>query len=127
MEVLMRTFVLIFVALASSPAAFADDWPQWLGPQRDGIWRETGIIEKFPKDGPKVLWRTPINEGYSGPAVTGGKVYITDYIRAKNIDAPKGGFDKARFSGVERVLCLDEKTGSILWTHEYPTEYDVGY
>src|SRR5579883_2493810 len=38
----------------------ADDWPQWLGPQRDGVWRETGIVAAFPKDGPTLRWRTPI-------------------------------------------------------------------
>ena len=38
----------------------AADWPQWLGAERDGVWRETGLAEKFPTGGPKVLWRTPI-------------------------------------------------------------------
>ncbi len=55
----------------------ADDWPQWMGPQRDNVWRETGIISKFPADGPKVLWRSKLAGGYSGPAVTQGKVFIT--------------------------------------------------
>ena len=40
-------------------AARADDWPQWLGPKRDGVWREKGILDKFPAKGPKELWRTP--------------------------------------------------------------------
>ena len=56
---------LLLLALLT-PAARADDWPQWLGPQRDGIWRESGILDKFPKDGPKVRWRTPIGLGYAG-------------------------------------------------------------
>src|SRR6516164_6810993 len=60
----------------------ADDWPQWLGPNRDDIWRETGIIDKFPKDGPPVRWRTPIDQGYSGPAVADGRVFVTDHVTA---------------------------------------------
>src|SRR5207245_3267968 len=54
----------------------ADDWPQWLGPQRDGVWRETGILDKFPSAGPPVRWRTAICAGYAGPSVGGGKVAV---------------------------------------------------
>src|SRR5436190_465906 len=60
--------------------ARADDWPQWLGPQRDGVWRETGILDKFPANGPRVRWRTPIGGGYAGPAVVGDKVFVTDRV-----------------------------------------------
>ena len=60
-------FALYLSALASP--ARADDWPQWLGPQRDGHWRETGIVKSFPASGPPVRWRTPISAGYTGPAV----------------------------------------------------------
>src|SRR5437867_1575687 len=59
----------------------ANDWPQWLGPKRDGVWRETGLIDKFPPGGPHVLWRTPIGTGYSGPAVADGRVYVMDRLR----------------------------------------------
>ena len=47
-------------------ASRADDWPQWLGPKRDGVWRETGILDRFPAGGPKVRWRTPVGMGYAG-------------------------------------------------------------
>src|SRR5436190_13873727 len=60
--------------------ARGDDWPQWLGPKRDGIWRETGILKRFPADGPRVRWRTDIGAGYAGPAVAAGKVYVTDRL-----------------------------------------------
>ena len=120
--------IVALVAFLSAAPAFADDWPQWLGPQRDGVWRETNIVERFPKDGPKVLWRTPIGEGYSGPAVSHGKVYVTDRILAKGAATPKDSFDtKSRVAGKERVLCLDEKTGAILWTHEYDCPYQISY
>src|SRR5436305_2255513 len=92
-------------------AARADDWPQWLGPKRDGIWRETGILDKFPEGGPKARWRAPVGAGYSGPAVAGGKVYLTDRVLGKGVTQPTDGFAKDKLSGVERVLCFDEKTG----------------
>lgn len=120
--------MLSLTLLLIAAPVFADDWPQWLGPKRDGVWRETNLIEKFPKDGPKVLWRTPIGEGYSGPAVANGKVYITDRIVAKGAATPKSPFDgKSKVDGTERVHCLDEKTGQILWTHSYECPYQISY
>ena len=62
----MKLLPLLIPALYTL-TAFADDWPQWFGPERDGVWRETGILDKFPEEGPKVLWRTPIRRGYAGP------------------------------------------------------------
>lgn len=122
----MRTLTLgvAFVALCST-AARADDWPQWLGPKRDAVWREDGILNKFPPGGPKVLWRQPVGAGYAGPAVAGGKVYVTDRVT----DEPQtgGGKRPARNAGTERVLCLDEKTGETLWKHEYPVVYTIDY
>ncbi len=106
----------------------ADDWPQWLGPQRDGVWREDGILEKFPKEGLKPRWRTKIGEGYSGPAVAGGKVYITDRLLAKGVNNPKSPFDaKSKVGGKERILCLSEADGTILWKHEYDCAYQISY
>ncbi|MDA7926377.1 pyrrolo-quinoline quinone, partial [Mariniblastus sp.] len=58
------TFAIIFAIL--SPAA-ADDWNQWLGPNRDSVWSESGIITAIPEGGLKAKWRTPISQGFSGP------------------------------------------------------------
>jgi outer membrane protein assembly factor BamB len=99
-------------ALLTTAELRADDWPQWLGPQRDGVWRETGILTKFPAAGPKVLWRTPIQGGYAGPAVSGGRVYVTERVRTP---------------AQERVLCLDEATGKVLWEHSYECRYSIQY
>ncbi len=122
------TAVLILLAAGFSFAAFADDWPQWLGPQRDGVWRETGIVEAFPAGGPKIRWRTPVRPGFSGPVVAAGHVFVTDRKLdpgAKvNEDDP---FDRSVVAGTERVLCLDEKNGQTLWSHEYPAAYGVSY
>jgi outer membrane protein assembly factor BamB len=105
---------LALTALATG-AARGDDWPQWMGPQRDDIWRETGILDKFPDGGPKVLWRAPIAGGYAGPAVAGGKVYLPDFVRT----SPAGSVP----TGKERLLCLDAATGKEVWKHEYDCSY----
>src|SRR5262245_40268115 len=117
---------LLTLGLAA-PAARADDWPQWLGPQRDGVWREQGLLEKFPAGGPKVRWRAPVGQGYSGPAVAGGRVYLTDWVARPGTTPPKSAFTRGRVAGTERVLCLDEQTGKPLWKHEYPCTYEVSY
>jgi outer membrane protein assembly factor BamB len=120
--------VCLTLALASAaPSARADDWPQWLGPRRDGVWREDGILDRFPPGGPKVLWRTPIGSGYAGPAVSGGRVYVTDRVLTRGVKNPADGFARGALAGSERVHCLDEATGNILWTHEYDCQYRIAY
>jgi len=118
---------MLIAGIVAGPAARGDDWPQWLGPKRDGVWRETGIVEKFPKGGPKVLWRTPIGGGYSGPAVAGVRAYITDRLLATDAKNPASGFTKNEIPGKERVLCLDDATGQIIWKHDYDCNYDMQY
>jgi outer membrane protein assembly factor BamB len=110
-----------------STTARADDWPQWLGPQRDAVWRESGIMEKFPPGGPPVRWRTPIGGGYAGPAVANGRVYVMDRQLAKGTSNPADPFSRSQIPGRERVLCLDESTGKVLWQHEYDCPYTVSY
>src|SRR5881409_3501181 len=95
----------------------ADDWPQWMGPQRDGVWREDGILDKFPAGGPKVLWKEPCGVGYAGPSVAGGKLYLPDFVPQDKL--PEGGFAKGRFSGQERLVCRDATTGKELWATGY--------
>jgi len=118
--------LLLLLAVLAAPL-HADDWPQWLGPQRDAVWRETGIVEKFPADGPAVRWRVPIGGGYSGPAVADGRVYVLDRQLATDASNPKNAFDRSRIPGKERVLCLSEADGTQLWAHEYDCPYTVSY
>ncbi len=106
-------------------AVQADDWPQWMGPQRDNVWRESGIMQKFPADGPRVLWRSPVAGGYAGPAVAEGRVYVTDYVTTDDVKVDN--FDRKKFSGTERVLCLEEHSGKLIWKHEYPVQYGISY
>ncbi len=113
----MRRSILAFCAAFSIIRAvaplLADDWPQWRGVDRLGVWHETGIVEELPDD-LVFKWRTPIGSGYSGPAVADGRVFITDWREDP---------ESRTLDGIERVLSLDERTGEVLWTHEWSTSY----
>ena len=122
-----RSLFLFLAGFVFARGAFADDWPQWLGPKRDGIWRENGIIESFPATGANIRWRIPVGAGYSGPAVANGRVYLTDRLLAKDAKNPSDPFQKGEIAGMERVLCLNEKDGAVLWQHQYDCPYTVSY
>src|SRR5438552_16749603 len=98
---------LLFAAFLALPLATAqaDDWPQWMGPKRDNVWREDGLIDKFPPGGPKVVWRADVAGGYAGPAVGGGRLVVTDYVTDANVKVDN--FTRKAFTGSERVLCLN--------------------
>lgn len=121
----MQRLLWTLLAVSLSSPLYAEDWPQWMGPKRDSIWRETGILEAFPKDGPKVLWRMPVSGGFAGPAVAAGKVYVSDYVTTDNVKAEV--FDRTDFKGKERLLCLDATTGKEIWKYEYDCKYTVSY
>jgi outer membrane protein assembly factor BamB len=112
------------IALLVIPGfAAAEDWPQWLGTKRDGVWREDGIVDKFPEGGPTVRWRVPIGAGYAGPAIANGKVFVCDRVALDDsyLKEFKNGPSK------ERVFCLNESDGKVVWKHEYETNYQVAY
>lgn len=121
----MRFVFPICLTIMLSCGVSADDWPQWMGQQRDNVWRESGILKEFPDGGPRVVWRSPVAGGYAGPAVSGGRVYLTDYVTSDDVKV--GNFERKKFSGTERVLCLDESNGQQLWKHEYPVTYGISY
>jgi outer membrane protein assembly factor BamB len=121
-------FLLTGLALTySALPGRADDWPQWMGPQRDGVWRETGILKAFPTEGPKVRWRVPIGAGYTGPAVAGGRVYVLDRQKPDPSAGPRDPFQRGSIPGSERIICLNESNGEILWKHEYNCPYTMSY
>ncbi|MDQ3329196.1 MAG: PQQ-binding-like beta-propeller repeat protein [Planctomycetota bacterium] len=103
---------LLSVLLLSPLPLAADDWPQWGGPQGDCVWRETGVVDELPSGLLPRKWSTPVGEGYSGPAVADGLVYVTD---------------RQSEARTERVLCLDAETGAEVWKHEYPARYTISY
>jgi len=90
--------------------ARAEDWPQWRGPNRNGAWTESGVLEAFPAEGLKIRWRAPVGLGWSSPVVSQGRVFVTD-VELETRPAK------------ERVHCLDEATGKSLWMYAYEAEY----
>jgi outer membrane protein assembly factor BamB len=104
---LSRILCLLSVLLPLFLAA--DDWPQWRGPNRDGTWNETGLVERFATPQLPVLWRAAISSGYSGPTVAAGRVYVSDRV--------------AQPTEIERILCFDAATGAPLWQYEYECAY----
>lgn len=112
MKTIFHWFLLLLVLLTPSVGR-ADDWAQWGGPQRDLEWRESGIVDQFDTDGllPRV-WSVPIKEGYAGPAVANGRVYVTD----RDVQQQ-----------TERVLCVNAESGQQIWKKEYPAKYTVSY
>ena len=113
----LQILSLILVSgLCGAAPADAEDWPQWRGAGRLGVWHEDGIVERFPDNGLQVAWRTPIGSGYAGPAVAGGRVFVLDW---------RADPDSRTLDGAERLLALDEETGAVLWTHEWATSYQI--
>jgi len=123
---------IIIALMFSTPVNFpqflqAEDWPQWLGNQRDGVWREDGLLETLPKEGLKALWRVPVGGGYSGPSVQNGKVFISDRMLEKGVTNPSNPFSKSNSKGTERLLCLNETTGKTEWELAWPSIYQISY
>ena len=117
------------VLLLFAGTARADDWPQWMGPNRDAVWKETGIVEKFPEGGPKKLWSRPGRRRVRRP---GGR--RRQGVRHRLREAEPGAAraqtrstPSTEIPGTERVLCLDAKTGKELWKHEYDCPYQISY
>ena len=97
--------VMVLTCLSS-----ASDWPQYLGPNRNATSSETGISRSWPAEGPEVLWTFPLGEGFGGPVVSQGKVYVLDWIKGER----------------DILRCIDLNTGKEEWTFSYesPGETD---
>lgn len=126
----MRTPLPVAVCFATlltglCPAS-AEDWPQWMGPQRDGVWRESGVVSKLPAGGAPVKWTAPVAYGYAGPAVADGKVFLFDYVLDSGEVANKPS-RRDQLTGAERLTCFDSATGDIVWRKQYDRNYLVSY
>lgn len=99
--------VIAFLAGVVAAVASAADWPNWRGPNHNGISAETGWLTEWPKDGPPVLWKARVGTGFSSMAVAGGRV-----------------FTLGNGNNTDTVWCLDAVTGQVLWKHGY--ESDLG-
>lgn len=104
-----HAFAFAALCLITTPLAAAD-WPNWLGPNRNGSSPETGLLTKWPTSGPKVLWQVPGGDGYSSVAVAGGRA-ITLVQR----------------DGAEQVLALDAAKGTELWHRKIAPAYKNQY
>jgi outer membrane protein assembly factor BamB len=108
--IVVGIFVCVWSITAfAEGAADATDWPQWRGPNRDGISSEKGWLSTWPEGGPKQLWRLSVGTGYSSVAVSNGRVYTM------------GNVEKT-----DTVYCLDADTGAEMWTHSYPCATESG-
>jgi len=110
-----RSAGLLAFALASSlwPLhASAEDWPQFLGPRRNGTCLETNIASSWPADGPRTAWQRKVGAGFSGPVVKGSKLLLFHRVGDREV-----------------IECLAATNGSAIWSNSYPTHYrdDFGF
>jgi len=105
--------IIVFSSLVRpASVAEAQDWPQFLGPTRNGKYAGNDVTTVFPKAGPPVVWKKTIGQGFSGPVVAEGKLILFHRMGDKEI-----------------VECLDSATGKEIWRFDYPTHYrdDFGF
>ena len=90
----------------------AADWPQYLGPQRDGVYRGPALADTWVSSGPKVVWTKPVGQGFSGPVVADGRLILFHRVGDREV-----------------VQSLDARTGAEQWSYGYPTSYrdDFGF
>ncbi len=107
-----KSLLLSVFAASLGLRTSASDWPQFLGPTRNGVYSGTNLAESWPKEGPQILWQKKVGQGFSGPVVANGKLILFH-----------------RLDNREVVECLDAFTGKQLWAHDYPTAYrdDFGF
>ncbi|WP_430454847.1 PQQ-binding-like beta-propeller repeat protein [Rhodopirellula europaea] len=118
--------LVLGMVAATTPLATADDWSGWMGDQRDGVYRESGVIESIPDSGLKPKWKASIAGGYAGPSVADGRVFVFDYARRQG-EAFNDPGKRADLTGDERLIVLDSETGKELWRHEYERPYSISY
>lgn len=102
----------IAVFIAASVVVLAQDWPQILGPTRNGIYAGPAIVRTLPASGPPLLWKRDVGAGFAGPAVVAGRLILFHRRDTREI-----------------VEAMDALTGKTIWTAEYPTAYrdDFGF
>lgn len=106
------TAVLVLGGAATQLRGAADEWPQFLGPLRDGIYRGAPLADGWPAGGPRALWTKPVGAGFSGPVVADGKLILFH-----------------RVNNQEVIDALNPLTGAPVWRYAYATTYrdDFGF
>lgn len=105
---------IAWLCASLTSTAFSEDWPQWRGVDRDGVWHAEGLVDELPAGQIPLQWSVPVGPGYSGPTVADGRVYVSDR-------QAEGGKQS------ERILCFDSTSGKPLWVHEYEATYSISY
>ena len=102
----------VVIAIALAVRVAAEDWPQFLGPERNGLYRGPALADTWGPEGPKVVWRMPVGQGFSGPVVAQGHVVQFHRVRDQEV-----------------VEAVDARTGAAEWRYAYPTSYrdDFGF
>ncbi len=100
---MQRNFWILVLLMQGT--ILASDWPQWRGPNRDGVWTESGILSSFPSTGLLPKWKVPVGLGYASPIIANGMLYLSDLVVEKPIVH-------------ERVLCFNARTGKQVWKTE---------
>jgi len=103
---------LVVVLLAASARGAGSDWPQFLGPDRDGVYHGGDLANSWPHGGPPVLWHRDVGRGWAAPVERDGKLLIFH-----------------RVGNTERLECLEALTGKRIWSADSPTAYqdDFGF
>jgi outer membrane protein assembly factor BamB len=91
---------------AGATAAGDDEWPQFLGPHANGISTETGLLDRWPTNGPPMLWEKKIGSGYGAPSVRGSRLVVHHRIADEEI-----------------VECLEAASGKSIWQYRYPSHF----
>jgi outer membrane protein assembly factor BamB len=102
-------FSAVFFLLSIVPSARSEDWPQWRGPNRNGISTETGWLGAWPATGPKIVWKNQIGTGYSSISISEGRVYTMGNTAKSKRDANQK----------DVVFCFDAGTGREIWKYPY--------
>ena len=102
----VSTCLLGFALCLQPSIGLTADWPQWLGPTRDGVYSGEDLADSWPKFGPPVLWRKKVGHGFSNPVVSHGRLILFH-----------------RRGNKELVEALDAKTAEPVWSFDYPTSY----
>jgi outer membrane protein assembly factor BamB len=100
-----RLFGVVLLGVLATPAARADDWPHWRGPQRNGISAETGWLDRWPAEGPRSAWKASVGTGFSSFAVAAGRAYTLGHA-----------------DGEDTLYAFDAAAGRVEWKHSWPSD-----
>src|SRR5262245_51526313 len=109
---MVKRLAIAVATVLMAASHLAADWPQFLGPDRNGVYRGAPIVSSFPKGGPKVLWTRKVGQGLSGPVVVGNRLILFHRVGDREV-----------------VESLDTANGTTQWQYGYATAYrdDFGF